>query len=44
VQALAEGRPVDPDRVNKQALRWARDRELVRLDLHAIDLLLEPAA
>jgi hypothetical protein len=36
---LLEGRPVDPDRIDHKQLRWAKQRMLVRLDLHAIDLL-----
>lgn len=43
-EALLRGDPVDPDRVNTEALREARDRKLVRLDLCAIDLLKEAAA
>ena len=38
---LLRGEPVDPDRLDPEALRWARDRLLVRLDLHALDLLWE---
>jgi hypothetical protein len=38
------GRPVDPDRLDREALRWARERLLVRLDFCALDLLLEEAA
>jgi hypothetical protein len=36
---LLEGQPVDPDRIDPKQLRWAKQRMLVRLDLHAIDLL-----
>ena len=38
-QALLHGQPVDPDRLDKQQLKWAKDRQLVRLDFHAIDFL-----
>lgn len=38
---LLVGLPVDPDRLDPVALRWARDRLLVRLDLTALDLLTE---
>ena len=38
---LLLGLPVDPDRLDPAALRWARDRLLVRLDLTALDLLTE---
>jgi hypothetical protein len=36
---LLEGRPVDSNRIDRAQLRWAKQRLLVRLDLHAIDLL-----
>jgi hypothetical protein len=36
---LLEGGPVDPDRIDHKQLRWAKQRLLVRLDMHAIDLL-----
>ena len=38
-EALLHGRPVDPDRLDKEQLKWAKNRQLVRLDLHAIDQL-----
>ena len=41
---LLLGDPVDPDRLDPEALRWARERLLVRLDFCALDLLLEEAA
>ena len=41
---LLLGLPVDPDRLDPQVLRWASERLLVRLDFHALDLLLEEAA
>jgi hypothetical protein len=47
VETCAEllcGEPVDPDRLDREALRWASERLLVRLDFHALDLLLEDAA
>jgi hypothetical protein len=36
---LLEGGPVDPDRIDQKQLKWAKQRLLVRLDMHAIDLL-----
>jgi hypothetical protein len=41
---LLRGEPVDPDRLDREALRWASERLLVRLDFCALDLLLEEAA
>jgi len=38
-EALLHGEPVDPDRLDKKQLKWAKRRKLVRLDLHAIDQL-----
>jgi len=38
-EALLHGRPVDPDRLDQEQLRWAKTRQLVRLDLRAIDQL-----
>lgn len=38
-RALLLGEPVDPDRLDQAELRRARERELVRLDFRAIDLL-----
>lgn len=38
-RALLNGDPVDPARVDMEELRWAKQRFLVRLDFHAIDLL-----
>jgi hypothetical protein len=38
---LLEGLPVDPDRLDPEGARWARERLLVRLDFRAIDLLRE---
>lgn len=38
-QALLHGEPVDPDRLDKEQLKWAKHRRLVRLDLRAIDQL-----
>jgi hypothetical protein len=37
--ALLQGEPVDPDRLDPDEVRRAKQRELVRLDFHAIDLL-----
>jgi hypothetical protein len=37
--ALLNGEPVDPDRLDADEVRRAKQRELVRLDFHAIDLL-----
>lgn len=42
--ALLHGEPVDPGRIDLEQLRWAKQRLLVRLDLHAIDLLTKTAA
>jgi hypothetical protein len=42
-RALLRGEPVDPDRVDKHALRHLRERMLVRLDFPAIDLLTRSA-
>jgi aryl-alcohol dehydrogenase-like predicted oxidoreductase len=42
--ALLRGDPVNPDRLDQEGLRWARERRLVRLDLRAIDLLTRSAA
>jgi hypothetical protein len=41
--ALLRGEPVDPDRIDKDGLRWARERRFVQL-ARPIDLLLEGAA
>ena len=41
---LLRGDPVDPDRLDLEALRWATERLLVRLDFRALDLLLEEAS
>ena len=38
-EALLHGEPVDPDRLDKEQLKWAKNRQLVRLDLRAIDKL-----
>jgi hypothetical protein len=38
-ERLLQGEPVDTDRIDPQQLRWAKQRFLVRLDMHAIDLL-----
>ena len=38
-RALYAGEPVDPARVDPAGHTWARNRRLVQLDLHAIDLL-----
>lgn len=43
-RALLDGDPVDPSRVDHRELRRARQRLLVRLDMHAIDLLTKEAA
>lgn len=40
---LLLGLPVDPDRLNAEAVRWASERLLVRLDFRALDLLLKEA-
>jgi hypothetical protein len=37
--ALLQGEPVDPDRLDPDEVQQAKQRELVRLDFHAIDLL-----
>jgi hypothetical protein len=37
--ALLQGEPVDPDRLHPGEVQQAKQRELVRLDFHAIDLL-----
>jgi hypothetical protein len=37
--ALLQGEPVDPDRLDPDEVQRAKQRELVRLDFHAIDLL-----
>jgi hypothetical protein len=37
--ALLQGEPVDPDRLHANEVEQAKQRELVRLDFHAIDLL-----
>jgi hypothetical protein len=37
--ALLQGEPVDPDRLDANEVRRAKQRELVRLDFHTIDLL-----
>jgi hypothetical protein len=37
--ALLQGEPVDPDRLHPGEVRRAKQRELVRLDFHAIDFL-----
>lgn len=42
--ALLAGEPVDPANIDTTQLRWAKQRLLVRLDLHAIDLLTRTAA
>jgi hypothetical protein len=47
VETCAElllGLPLDPDRLDAEAVRWAGERLLVRLDFRALDLLLEEAA
>ena len=41
---LLLGLPVDPDRLDPEAVSWARERQLVRLDFCALDLLTEEAA
>ena len=41
-KALLHGDPVDPDRLDKEQLGWAKNRGLVRLDLRAIDQLTQP--
>lgn len=41
---LLHGQPVDPNRLDRQALKHAREHALVRLDLHAIDHLNGAAA
>lgn len=41
---LLSGEPVDPDQLDPEAVRWATERLLVRLDFCALDLLLEEAA
>ena len=43
-RALLRGDSVDPDRLDAAELRRARSRLLVRLDVHAIDLLSRDAA
>lgn len=43
-RALLNGDPIDPARLDQGELRRARDRALVRLDFHAIDLLTGQAA
>ena len=42
-RALLLGDPVDPARVDRDALRRARDKKLVRLDLTELDLLTQRA-
>jgi hypothetical protein len=37
--ALLQGEPVDPDRLDPDEVLRAKQRQLVRLDFHAIDLL-----
>jgi hypothetical protein len=37
--ALLQGEPVDADRLHANEVEQAKQRELVRLDFHAIDLL-----
>ena len=43
-QQLLDGQPVDPGRLDPAELRKAKQRLLVRLDTHAIDLLTRTAA
>ena len=43
-RALLCGEPVDPARVDRDALQRAKDQKLVRLDLSKLDLLIgEPS-
>jgi hypothetical protein len=41
--ALLRGEPVNPSRIDKDGLRWAREHRFVQL-VRPIDLLLEAAA
>lgn len=38
-RALLQGEPVNPGRLHMDEVRRAKQRALVRLDMHAIDLL-----